>query len=404
MKILWVKSDFLHPADRGGQIRTLEMLKCLHARHEIHYVAFEDGKNPEGLSRSSEYCSRAYPVRHSVPPHRSPRFLGQLLQGLISPVPVAVKRYTSSRMERQIRALLEQQKFDTLVCDFLFPAPNIPDVSRSVLFQHNVESVIWRRHFEQANNPMKKAYFGLQARRMQAFERVVCRRAGHIVAVSEADRETMHGLFGVERVSSINTGVDVQYFAPPRSVAAKESARFADLIFTGSMDWLPNIDAAQFFAAEVLPYIRKERPNCRIMIAGRRPASAIKELAQRDSGIVVTGTVPDVRPYLWGSTVAIVPLRIGGGTRLKIFEAMAARLPVVSTSIGAEGLPVTEGEHIAIADNPERFARCCLDLLTDADLRQRRADRAWQLVSRQFSWSAVSTEFESALQAGPRPN
>jgi polysaccharide biosynthesis protein PslH len=170
------------------------------------------------------------------------------------------------------------------------------------------------------------------------------------------------------------------------------------------MDWLPNIDAAQFFAAEVLPYIRKERPNCRIMIAGRRPASAIKELAQRDSGIVVTGTVPDVRPYLWASTVAIVPLRIGGGTRLKIFEAMAARLPVVSTSIGAEGLPVTEGEHIAIADNPERFARCCLDLLTDAGLRQRRADRAWQLVSRQFSWSAVSTEFESALQAGPRPN
>lgn len=144
MKILWVKSDFLHPADRGGQIRTLEMLKCLHTRHEIHYVAFDDGQNLEALERSSEYCSRAYPVRHSVPPHRSPRFLGQLVHGLVSPVPVAVKRYTSPRMQRQIWALLEQQKFDKLVCDFLFPAPNIPDISRSVLFQHNVESVIWQ--------------------------------------------------------------------------------------------------------------------------------------------------------------------------------------------------------------------------------------------------------------------
>lgn len=404
MKILWVKSDFLHPADRGGQIRTLEMLKCLHTRHEIHYVAFDDGKNPEGLERSSEYCSQAYPVRHSVPRHSSLHFLGQLFQGLVSPVPVAVRRYTSVRMERQIRTLLAQQKFDTLVCDFLFPAPNIPDVSRSVLFQHNVESVIWRRHFEQANNPVKKAYFRLQARRMQAFERAICRQAGHIVAVSEADRETMHGLFEVERMSSIKTGVDIRYFTPPRSVQAKESAMFADLIFTGSMDWLPNIDAAQFFAAEVLPYIRKERPKCRIILAGRRPASAVKELAKRDSGIVVTGTVPDVRPYLWGSTVAIVPLRIGGGTRLKIFEAMAARLPVVSTSIGAEGLPVKNGQHIAIADCPELFARCCLDLLADAELRQQRADQAWQLVSSQFSWNAVSSEFESALEAGPRPN
>src|SRR5690242_1288358 len=404
MRILWVKSDFLHPANRGGQIRTLEMLKCLHTRHEIHYVAFDDGQNLEGIDRSREYCSRAYPIRHSVPPHRSLRFAGQLLRGLVSPVPFAVQRYTSDRMQRQIRTLLEQQKFDTLVCDFLFPVPNIPDVSRSVLFQHNVESVIWRRHFEEANNPAKKAYFRQQWRRMQAFERAICREAGHIVAGSNTDRETMHALFGVRRMSSVNTGVDIQYFASRGCADAKAPAISADLIFTGSMDWLPNIDAAQFFAAEVLPSIRKQRPNCRVVIAGRRPASAVKELAKRDSGIVVTGTVPDIRPYLWGSAVSIVPLRIGGGTRLKIFEAMAARLPVVSTSIGAEGLPVTNGEHIAIADCPERFARRCLDLLANAELRKRRADQAWALVSSRFSWTAVSSEFESALEAGPRPN
>jgi polysaccharide biosynthesis protein PslH len=404
MKILWVKSDFLHPADRGGQIRTLEMLKCLHPRHEIHYVAFDDGKNPEGLERSPEYCSRAYPVPHSVPPHRSLRFMGQLCQGLVSSLPVAVDRYTSARMRRRIEELLEQQKFDTLVCDFLFPALNIPDVSRSVLFQHNVESIIWRRHVEYANNPVKKAYFKLQARRMHAFERAICRCAGHIVAVSETDRETMHRSFGVARISCINTGVDIAYFRPPCLAEAKENSVVADLIFTGSMDWLPNIDAAQFFVAEVLPSIRKERPHCRLIIAGRRPISAVEELANRDSGIVVTGTVPDVRPYLWGSSVSIVPLRIGGGTRLKIFEAMAAKVPVVSTSVGAEGLPLKDGKDVAIADSPELFARCCLDLLADADLRRQRAKLAWELVSSRFSWEAVSREFESALEAGPRPN
>jgi glycosyltransferase involved in cell wall biosynthesis len=307
-------------------------------------------------------------------------------------------------MRRRLEELLEQQKFDTLVCDFLFPAPNIPDVSRSVLFQHNVESIIWRRHVEHANHPVKKAYFKLQARRMHVFERAICRCAGHIVAVSETDRETMHRLFGVARISSINTGVDIAYFRPPCFPEAKENSVVADLIFTGSMDWLPNIDAAQFFVAEVLPSIRKERPHCRLIIAGRRPISAVEELANRDSRIVVTGTVPDVRPYLWGSSVSIVPLRIGGGTRLKIFEAMAAKVPVVSTSVGAEGLPVKDGKDIAIADSPELFARCCLNLLADADLRRQRAKEGWDLVSSRFSWEAVSREFESALEAGPRPN
>ncbi|MFL6352126.1 MAG: glycosyltransferase [Bryobacteraceae bacterium] len=404
MKILWVKSDFLHPADRGGHIRTLEMLKCLHRRHEIHYVAFDDGKNAEGLDRSSEYCSRAYPVTHSVPPHRSLRFMGQLFEGFFSPVPVAVERYTSARMRRRIEEVLEQQMFDTLVCDFLFPAPNLPDVSRSVLFQHNVESMIWRRHVEHANNPVKKAYFELQAQRMHVFEESICRRAGQIIAVSEADRGTMQRLFGVERVTSIETGVDTAYFTPCAAATPKEKPVVADLIFTGSMDWLPNIDAMQFFAAEVLPHIRKKRPDCRLVVAGRRPTSVVQELAKRDSGIIVTGTVPDIRPYLWGSRVSVVPLRIGGGTRLKIFEAMAARVPVVSTSIGAEGLPLQHGKDIAIADSPELFARCCLDLLADADLRGHRANQAWDVVSSRFSWEAVSKEFESALEAGPRPN
>lgn len=399
MKILWVKTDFLHPTTRGGQIRTLEMLKALHRRHEIHYVAFDDATNPEGQSRSGEYCSFAYPVPHSVPPRRSLRFAGQLLRGLVSPLPVSVARYVAPGMKRKIEELLAREKFDSLVCDFLFPAPNIPNISRAVLFQHNVESMIWNRHAEEARNPAKKAYFALQARRMQQFERSICRRAGHIVAVSEVDRAGIENLFGVERVTAVATGVDIEYFAPPPAPEHQ-----ADLIFVGSMDWLPNIDAIQFFAAEILPLIQRQRPECRVLVAGRRPTPALQELARRQPAIVLTGTVPDVRPYLWASTVSIVPLRIGGGTRLKIFEAVAARLPVVSTTVGAEGLPLANGTQIALADSPADFAAACLKLLSDSSMRARMIDQAWQFVAGRFSWDAVTRDFEAALQAGPRPN
>jgi polysaccharide biosynthesis protein PslH len=399
MKILWVKTDFLHPTDRGGQIRTLEMLKALHRRHEIHYVTFDDGRNPEGPRRAGEYSTRAYAVRHSVPPRRSLHFAGQLAAGLVSELPVSVARYASARMKRQIEALLAQQRFDSLVCDFLFPAPNIPDMRRAVLFQHNVESMIWRRHVQEARHPFKRAYLSLQARRMEALERKICRDAGHIVAVSEVDREAMRELFGVERVSSVATGVDLDYFAPP-----PDAEKQAELIFTGSMDWLPNIDAMEYFAAEILPVIQQERPDCRLLIAGRRPTPGLQELARRDPRIALTGTVPDIRPYVWGSTVSIVPLRIGGGTRLKIFEAIAARIPVVSTSVGAEGLPLEDGKHIAIADTPELFARRCLELLANPGQRQQMIDSAWELVAGRFSWPAVTRDFEAALEAGPRPN
>lgn len=399
MKILWVKTDFLHPTDRGGQIRTLEMLKALHQRHDIHYVTFDDGRNPEGPRRSGEYCTKAYAIPHSVPPRRSLHFAGQLLRGFVSELPVSVARYASIRMKRQIDALLRQEKFDSLVCDFLFPAPNIPDIRRAVLFQHNVETSIWRRHVEEARNTAKRAYLSLQARRMEAFERKVCRDAGHVVAVSEIDRETMRKLFQVERISSVATGVDLDYFTPPA-----ESPKQADLIFTGSMDWLPNIDAMEWFAAEILPLIHKERPDCRLIIAGRRPTPGLEQLARREPRITLTGTVPDIRPYLWGSTVSIVPLRIGGGTRLKIFEAVAAKIPVISTTVGAEGLPLEDGKHIAIADTAELFARKCLDFLANPVQRRVAVERAWELVAGRFSWPAVTRDFEAALQAGPRPN
>jgi glycosyltransferase involved in cell wall biosynthesis len=397
MKILWVKSDFLHPTTRGGQIRTLEMLRCLRKRHEIRYVAFADLSHPEAVEQSLEYCHHPSPVWRRVPQRGSPRFWAEALLDCCSELPLAIGRYRSAEMEDCIQTLLRQERFDRAVCDFLVPSCNIPDVSGWVLFQHNVETVIWERLASRASDPVRRFYYGLQARRMLEYEGRVCRQAGHVVAVSEPDARVMQERLGVAGVSTVPTGVDVEFFKPPRS-----SAFVADLAFVGSMDWFPNTDAVEYFVGEILPRIRRRRPGCSLAIVGRRAPAQIRALARRDPKIVVTGTVADVRPFLWGSTVGVVPLRIGGGTRLKIYELMAARVPVVSTTVGAEGLDVSAPENLLLADTAQDFADRCVDLLANAAERARIAASAWEVVRARFSWEQVATRFERILEATDR--
>ncbi len=397
MKILWVNTGFLHPTTRGGQIRTLETLKQLHGRHEIHYAGLADPSEPEGPARSAEYCShvRAVPFRPS--PKNSLRFALQVGGGLFSNVPVTLARFHSREMKDLVERLIRAERFDAVVCDFLASAINFPSLQGAVLFQHNVETMIWRRLAANARDPVRRGYLRLQAARMFRYERDACRVAESVVAVSEADAELMRSMFGVASVTSVPTGVDTGYFTRPVSPEFK-----AHLVFLGSMDWMPNIDGVQWFTGEVLPLIRKEKPDCTFAIVGRAPPKAILELANGDPLTRVTGTVPDVRPWLWGARVSVVPLRVGGGTRLKIYEAMAAGAPVVSTAVGAEGLTVHPPRDIRIADSPAAFADECLRLLNDAGERQAVSAAALDLVRTRFSWASVAQQFEDALVAAAK--
>jgi sugar transferase (PEP-CTERM/EpsH1 system associated) len=400
MKILWVNTHFLHPPTRGGQIRTLEMLRILSRRHEVHYVGLLDNPSDnQAVPLSAEYCARAYPIMHWLPPRASLSFGGQAIANLFSSLPLAVVRYRSPEALRTVADMLRRERFDRVVCDFLFSAPNIPVLEQVVLFQHNVETTIWRRHVAQAADPFRRVFFRQQADRMEVYERNVCRRVSHVVAVSAEDSDRMRRMFDISHVSDIPTGVDTGYFRPPESTLPASTV--ADLVFVGSMDWLPNIDGASWFADEVLPLIRRRRPSCSLVIVGRRPPRSIMDLARRDPRIKVTGTVDDIRPYLWSSSVAVVPLRIGGGTRLKIFEAMAARIPVVSTSVGAEGLPLSPGDHILIADSAQALADRCLELLETPELRSRMVKTAWEMISSRFSWEQVTSCFERILDQAP---
>ena len=397
MKVLWVNSNFMHPTTKGGQIRTLEMLRHLHRWHEIHYVSIARPDLPEGPARAHEYSTRSYPFPYSVPERTSAAFWMQLIGGLISPTPVAVSRFNPPGMRAFLENLIRKEDFDCAVVDHLAPTSYFPDLPHAIFFQHNVETVIWRRHVEHASGP-RRWYFSLQAARMFAYEKRVSLASGHIVAVSKTDADEMRKLFGVTRVSEIPTGVNIEYFLPPDSPGNGG----ADLVFVGSMDWLPNEDGVFYFVREILPLIRRRRPGTTLAVVGRTPPPKIEQLAVDDPAIRVTGTVPDIRPWLWGSAVSIVPLRIGGGTRLKIYEAMAAKIPVVSTTVGAEGLTIQPPQDIRIADTPEDFAAHCVDLLDDREARSRQAAAAWEMVNAHFSWEQVSRCFERIMLEGPR--
>jgi glycosyltransferase involved in cell wall biosynthesis len=393
MKILWVSPFFLHPTDRGAQIRTLGILRELHKRHEIHFAALNNPRNLEGPARSSEYSSRHISQEHSAPKRQSLRFIPQLLKSIVDPMPLAVSRYASASLRHKIDALIAAEHYDAIVCDFLAAAPSFTEVANCVLFQHNVEAIIFQRLVEQSRSFPKKAFFQMQAVKMEAYERKVCRSVKQVIAVSEIDASRMRRMFGVNEVTSVRTGVDVDYFARPGDIPP-----VCDIVFSGSMDWLPNVDAAVYFLEEILPLIREKAPAATFTIAGRSPDPKVLKAVQGVEGVSVTGKVEDMRPYLWGARISVVPLRIGGGTRLKIYECMAAGVPVVSTSVGAEGLHYTDGEDIVLADDPAGFADACVRLLSDNSARASLAHHARQRAVREFSWEAVSHEFEAILE------
>jgi glycosyltransferase involved in cell wall biosynthesis len=344
--ILWLKTELLHPVDKGGKIRTYQMLKELKRDHQITYLTLDDGTAAvDAREKAKEYCHELIIIPHRTTAKFSPAFYSELASNLLSPLPYAIKKYESAPMREQVFTLGASRRFELMVCDFLAPAVNVPRevLLPTVLFQHNVEAMIWKRHYEVQPNPLKQAYLRGQWRKMRAFERESCRRFDAVVTVSGEDREMIEREYEVENVYDVPTGVDVEYFRPSGDGAYESN----NLVFTGSMDWLPNEDAIRYFIEQIMPLIKQSVPGTTLTVVGRNPYPGLLELSKRDHSIVVTGRVDDVRPFMEKAAVYVVPLRIGGGTRLKIFEAMAMEKAVVSTTVGAEGLPVRNAEHFA---------------------------------------------------------
>jgi glycosyltransferase involved in cell wall biosynthesis len=407
MRILWVKADKLLPVQNGGNIRTYHLLRELSARHELTFYSYYGGTTDPDYERELE---RQLPGAVAICTGKR-ELTGaarafDYLAHLGAHPPYAVSRFAHAGVQKQIQAWFREQRFDVAVCDFLDAAVNFPGSLNlpSVLFQHNVESEIWRRHAATAGNPFKKMMYRAEFRKMFRYERAAVCKFHHVVAVSENDRALMTQWVDRDRVTVIPTGVDLTQYRPDpgaSSTASSEANPSSPLItFVGAMDWEPNVDAVEYFCGEVWPAIKAEVPQARFRIVGRNPDGRVQKWASNSThnSIEVTGRVPSVLEHLRESAVVIVPLRIGGGTRLKIYEAMATAKAVVSTTVGAEGLDVHHGRDIILADDARSFAQAVIMLLRDPELRHRYQKAAAETAAR-YDWPAIGERFGEILQS-----
>ncbi len=392
LRILWVKVGGLWPLNTGGRLRSFHLLRELSASHQVTLLTTHGpDQDPEDLARQLPRC-RVQSLPHTPVKKSSGRFLLALVRSWLTSLPVDIYRSRVSALQAEVADSLASGDFDLVVADFLVAVPNVPlDGDTPVLyFSHNVEYMIWQRLGATEQRWPHKLLLAVEWRKMRRYEVAACRRAALTVAVSEQDRDQLGETLDQARIRAIATGVDLDYFQP--GDRSKEAPR--EIVFSGSMDWHPNEDAMLFFMDSILPLVREKMPDVTVTVVGRNPSDRLRAAAER-AGVRVTGTVPDVRPFVQGAAVYIVPLRIGGGTRLKIYEALAMGKAVVSTAIGAEGLPLEEGKHIVRADDPGDFARQVLALLEDPARREALGDAGRALMEERFSWSRVAQEFEA---------
>ena len=385
MRVLVLDEEFPYPANSGKRTRSFNLYSRLAARFQIRYIGYGKDDSPAAAALRSAGIEPVA-VRPSVPPKQGIAFYLRLLANLVSPLPYIVTSHYSQTYQDAVREHLARFRPGLVVCEWTPYAIFVRGLSsvRKVMSAHNVEADIWQRYYETETNWLKRWYIGEQWRKVRRFESDALRWVEGALAVSEQDRARLAAGCPGLRSAVIPNGVDVAYFRPAPQPAGRQQ-----LVFTGSMDWRPNQDAARYFAREILPLLRQASPGIECTFVGRDPPADIRALAAI-GGMRITGTVDDVRPYVERAAVYVVPLRIGGGSRLKILEAMAMGRAVVSTTVGAEGLDVVHDQHVLLADDPRVFAESVLQLLGDPGRCARLAEEGRRLVEQQYEWGALS--------------
>ncbi|MCA9941202.1 MAG: glycosyltransferase [Anaerolineales bacterium] len=395
--ILILTPQLPYPPHQGASLRNFYIIKGLAQRHAITLLSFVDpdqhlDSDPSGPL--TQLCTHVYTI--PAPPRTRAQRLRQLL---FTDQPDMAFRLSSSAFTTRLREVLHQQVFDIVQVEGLELARYIPIVrqasprSHIVFDDHNAEAALQQRAFltdlRQPRRWGAALYSSIQVRRLRRFETWACQQADQVTAVSEADQETLQGLVPEKRVTPIPNCIDVAtYDLPPDGLYPT-----FDLVFSGKMDYRPNVDAMLWFVAEIWPRIREARPQATLAVVGQKPHPRLEPLYHLP-GVTMTGWVESVQPYLAGATVYVMPFRMGSGTRLKLIEAMAAGKAIVSTPIGAEGFPVVHNEHLMLASTPNEFATAVLTLLTQPPRRQKLGNAARQF-AQQYDWRQVVQRFEA---------
>jgi polysaccharide biosynthesis protein PslH len=389
LKVLVVDESIPYPPNSGKTSRTWNLLRRLASRHSVCILCYGYPNAPG--TAEIEKLGIDLRVVEPRPNLAGWRLYLHLFLNLFSPFPFSVAKHYSRNFQRQLDELLKEDSWDLIQVEwtpyarFITRTPKAP----VLMATHNVESQIWARRAEHTANPFAKVFFSMQEWKMHRFEKWALLRASAATAVTNLDLSTLRS-WGVTNVNLVSNGVDLERYSP-----ASGGEREEELLFLASLDWYANQDALGYFVKNILSAVRERRPGATLRIVGRKPPESISNQYSSLPGIEFVGEVKEVGSHLDRATVIIVPLRIGGGSRIKILEALAAGKAVISTTIGAEGLDVISREHLLIADSPAAFAGGIEELLGSTQLRRRLGANGRNLVAARYGWDQIAIRLET---------
>lgn len=391
MRVLHFAPRVCWPLDTGAKLRNYHLARVLARQTRVTLLAFNH-HNESSTPFENPY-EQVIAVKRD-----SPYTFTKVLRGLWGRTPLPVLNYTTDSMKRALEGILQEKDFDVVQLEGIHLMAYLPIIRSArrpplvICDWHNVESELMRQYSQHEPNLLRRAYAGKTARLMSEFEKRALREFDAHVVVSQKDAERLRNLNGDARVFVIENGVDTSYYSDAliekAAAAPRDTLGKSRIVFVASMDYHANIEGAVSFARDVWPSLRAHQPELVFTIVGRDPSREVRALALTP-GIEVTGTVDDVRPFYRNAAAAIVPLNIGGGSRLKILEAMAAGVPVVSTTLGAEGLDVRHGENILIADTNEQLVEAITSVVEDQNRRNRLGSAGRALVSTHYEWAKL---------------
>jgi polysaccharide biosynthesis protein PslH len=390
-----IDEELPYPPNSGKRIRSLNLVLRLARRHRLTYIANRHA-DPCETSEAEEYFRtlgvEVLLVDRPVPIKSGLGFYARLAGNLCSSLPYSVQTHTSKAMQRLIREHGVGRHVDLWHCEWTPYAENFQAAMPNrpfVVMAHNIESQIWQRYAEYESNPIKRWYIRHQWKKYESFERASFAAANATIFVSQSDAALAQSRYGASRVEVVENGVDLEYFHP-----AEIQREPGTILFLGSLDWRPNLDAVALLLTEIFPRVLRCESAARLWLVGRHPPRWLVDRVRQEKNVELHENVLDVRPYLWRCSAMAVPLRIGGGSRLKILEASACDCPIVTTSVGAEGLDLIPGEHYYLADTPEEMALSLQKCLSLPSGIRAMCKSSRDVVIQLYNWDALSTKLE----------
>ena len=393
MHTVIVDGDISYPPTSGKRLRTLNLMLPLAKRHRLTYIArgaADSDEAKEATAFLEGHGIRTLIVDHPLPRKAGPLFSARLAANLLSPLPYSVASHQSAKMREAVETYAARHKVDVWQFEWTGYVDTLrrPD-ARKVVNAPNVDSLIWQRYWEAETNPLRRLYIRGQWRKFERFERRVFRAATRLVAVSDADARLMRERFGVAGADVVDNGIDRAFFE--RVERRPDPQR---ILFLGALDWRPNLDALRLLLDDVMPRVRQQEARAKLCVVGRRPPAWLCERTRDNRAVELHADVADVRPYLAECGVMVVPLRVGGGSRLKILEALACGLPVIATRVGAEGLCLTPGRDYELADGAKQLTAALVDSLRHPERHRAMAERGRAVVRERYGWDGLAAKLE----------